>query len=41
MDRVFRHIARHKNVWWASYAEIAQWVRKNELKPDPRRLLRT
>jgi peptidoglycan/xylan/chitin deacetylase (PgdA/CDA1 family) len=40
MDKVLRHIARHSEVWLASYAEIAQWVFDHKLDADPRRLLR-
>jgi allantoinase len=40
MDKVFKHIADHKEVWWASYDEIAQWVGDNGLSPDPCRLMR-
>lgn len=40
MDKVFRHIAKHKKVWWATYDEIARWVMDRKLVPDPRRLLR-
>jgi len=39
MDKVFKHIASHPQVWLASFAEIAKWVRDNRLKADPRRLL--
>jgi hypothetical protein len=30
----------HPDVWFASYAEIAEWVMANKLEADPRRLLR-
>ena len=40
MDKIFKHIARHDDVWIASYAEIARWVFDNRLVPDPRQLLR-
>jgi allantoinase len=40
MDKVFRHVTKHADVWIATYAEIAQWVRDNALDADPRRLLR-
>ena len=39
MDKVFRHIAKHDKVWFATYAEIAEWVRERKLAADPRRLL--
>jgi allantoinase len=41
MDKVFKHIAAHNDVWWASHAEIARWVFDNKLVADPRRLRRT
>jgi allantoinase len=41
MDKVFKHVAKHREVWWANYAEIAQWVLNHKLVADPRRLLRT
>jgi allantoinase len=40
MDKVFKHVLRHPDVWLATYAEIAQWVAANKLAADPRRLLR-
>jgi peptidoglycan/xylan/chitin deacetylase (PgdA/CDA1 family) len=39
MDKVFKHIAKHPQVWLASFADIAKWVRDNRLEADPRRLL--
>jgi allantoinase len=40
MDKVFKHVLGHSDVWIATYAEIAQWVAANKLVADPRRLLR-
>lgn len=39
-DKILAHIGRHSDVWHATYAEIAQWVKDNGLKPNPRSLLR-
>jgi allantoinase len=40
MDKVFKHVLKHPDVWIATYAEIAEWVAANKLVADPRRLLR-
>jgi allantoinase len=40
MDKVFKHVLKHPDVWVATYAEIAEWVAANKLVADPRRLLR-
>jgi len=40
MDKVFKHVLGHPDLWVATYAEIAQWVAVNKLVADPRRLLR-
>ena len=37
-DKILAHIGRHAGVWHATYAEIAQWVRDNQMKADPRSL---
>jgi hypothetical protein len=40
MDKVFKHVLKHPDVWVATYAENAQWVAANKFVADPRRLLR-
>jgi allantoinase len=39
-DKIFKYIAGHPDVWFASYSEIAQWVFDNGLRADPRMLLK-
>ena len=39
-DKILKHIGTHQDVWFATYAEIAQWVKDNQLQADPRSLVR-
>ena len=39
-DKIFAHIGRHPEVWPATYAGIARWVKDNRLQADPRSLAR-
>ena len=39
-DKIFAHILQHTEVWPATYAEIAQWVKENRFEADPRSLAR-
>ncbi len=39
-DKILTHIGGHPDVWYATYAEIAHWVKDNQLKADPRSLVR-
>ena len=38
-DKILAHIRRHSDVWYATYAEIAEWVKDNQLRADPRSLV--
>lgn len=38
--KLFSHFAQFPDIWFASHAEIAGWVLKNQFEPDPKRLLR-
>jgi peptidoglycan/xylan/chitin deacetylase (PgdA/CDA1 family) len=38
-QKIFNYMRSFPDVWFASHAEIADWVMKNKLDPDPRRLL--
>ena len=39
-DKIFAHIGQQPEVWPATYAEIARWVKDNRLEADPRSLAR-
>jgi peptidoglycan/xylan/chitin deacetylase (PgdA/CDA1 family) len=39
-DKIFKHIAKHSDVWLATHVEIARWVLDNRFDADPRRLLK-
>jgi hypothetical protein len=39
--KIFGYMRGFPDVWFASHAEIAEWVMSNKLEADPRRLLRT
>lgn len=39
-DKILKYMTGHPEVWFASYAEIAQWVSDHRLQADPRTLQR-
>jgi peptidoglycan-N-acetylglucosamine deacetylase len=39
-NKIFTYMRSFPDVWFASHAEIADWVMSNKLQPDPRRLLK-
>jgi peptidoglycan/xylan/chitin deacetylase (PgdA/CDA1 family) len=38
-EKIFKYLAQHSDVWFATHAEIARHVLEQKLVPDPRRLL--
>ena len=39
--KLFTYLKQYPDVWFASYAEVAQWVKDNGLVADPKRLLKS
>jgi allantoinase len=40
-EKIFKYLAQHPDVWFATHAEIARWVLDHKLDADPRRLLKS
>ena len=38
-EKIFKYLAQHSDVWFATHAEIARHVLEQKLVPDPRRFL--